>query len=109
MSVLHLTFYLIFLVVILEVIKMYKRKLKKSVILYITQIVVLISSFLIIAIFAINKIFAIVPVLIAITITIDWIKSEKDIRITTLELIIFFYFIILSIGLILIFYGMVRA
>ncbi len=108
MRPLLLTIYLIFLVIILEIIKMIKRELRKSIMLYVIQLIVLIFSFLIIAIFAINKIFALVPVLIAIAVTIDWIKSKK-LRITTLELTIFFYFIMLLTGLILIFYGMVKA
>ena len=108
MRPLLLTIYLIFLVIILEIIKMIKRELRKSIMLYVIQLIVLIFSFLIIAIFAINKIFTLVPVLIAIAVTIDWIKSKK-LRITTLELTIFFYFIMLLTGLILIFYGMVKA
>jgi len=94
MDPLHIAIYLIFLVIILEVIKMVKRKLKKSIMLHITQLSVLILSFLIIVKFVANKIFAFVPVLIAIAVIIDWFKMKKSIKITTLELFIFYFILI---------------
>jgi membrane-associated HD superfamily phosphohydrolase len=88
-------------------IKIVKRELKKSTVLTITELSILVLSFLIIVGFAIDKIFALVPVLIITTVIIDWFETKWRINSITLKLIVCLCLIL--VGTTLIIYGIVRT
>lgn len=113
MNVLNSAFYPIFLVVVLEIIKTAKRELKKSKAIFTTQLAILSLSFLIIITYtyAVNKIFVLIPVLIAIPVVADWVGGG-DIKVMTSRLILLKFllaFYLISIGIAFSVYGLART